>query len=137
VKKCLRRGFCDPCLINDNCASGEFTACVPTADGASRYCSKACASQNDCGGVQGRFLSCTGSNDSLGNGGTYCLHKFGACVGTGEICDPCRSNDDCVKSNKRCLANIATRERICTKSCTVDSDVATNKPAGLHYGPPP
>src|SRR4051812_46397319 len=135
-QKCLRRGFCDPCLINDNCV-GENNVCVPTADGSARYCSKSCGGNYDCGGVQGHFLSCSDATDSLGNAGTYCLHKFGACVGTGEICDPCRSNDDCTKSNTRCLANIATGERMCTKSCTMDSECASNKPTGCDYGPPP
>lgn len=136
AKKCLRRQFCDPCLINDNCTAGEFTACVPTADGSSRYCSKACEAQYDCGGVQGRFLSCDTTTDSLGASGKYCLHKFGACVGTGEVCDPCRTNADCANGT-RCLANIATGERMCTKACTMDSQCASNKPTGCDYGPPP
>ncbi len=140
VQKCLRRGFCDVCLINDNCTSGEFTACVPTADGQSRYCSKPCGSQQDCGGVQGTFLACTQTSDALGNGGYYCLHKFGACVGTGEVCDPCRSDADCntAANGTHCFGNESTGERMCTKPCTADAQCAAdNKPTGCDYGPPP
>jgi hypothetical protein len=136
LQKCLRRQFCDPCLINDDCAFGEFTACVPTADGSSRYCSKPCGAAFDCGGVQGHFLSCTESTDALGQPGLYCLHKFGACVGTGEICDPCRADTDC-KVGTRCLLNLATGERMCTRPCMLDSECASNKPTGCDYGPPP
>jgi hypothetical protein len=135
AKKCLRRGFCDPCYMNDNC-TGENDSCVPTSDGSSRYCSKSCGSQYDCGGVQGHFLSCSASTDSLGNGGTYCLHKFGACVGTGEICDPCRSDADCANGTT-CVENISTGERMCTKRCTMNSECASNKPTVCDFGPPP
>ena len=135
-QKCLRRGFCDSCFMNDNCV-GEFDACVPTADGSARYCSKACGGQPDCGGLLGTFLSCAASTDSLGQSGMYCLHKFGACVGTGEVCDPCRSDADCANGT-RCILNGATGERMCTKPCTMDSEcAASNKPTGCDYGPPP
>ena len=48
--KCLRRAFCDACVMNDNCTGGN-DACVPTSDGSSRYCTKSCASPYDCGGA--------------------------------------------------------------------------------------
>lgn len=75
--KCLRRGFCDPCWMNDNCTGGN-DACVPTADGSARHCTKSCGSPYDCGGAQGSFLSCAATTDSLGASGIFCLHKFGA-----------------------------------------------------------
>jgi hypothetical protein len=135
-KKCLRRGFCDPCVMNDNCV-GEFTACVPTTDGTSRYCSKPCGGDYDCGGAQGHYLKCSATTDSTGAEGTFCLHKFGACVGTGEVCDPCRSQDDC-KNGTRCISNIATGERMCTKACTTDAEcAASNKPTGCDNSPAP
>ena len=54
--------------------------------------------------------------------GMFCLHKFGACVGTGEVCDPCRSESDCANGT-HCFGNLATGERMCTKACTMDSRV--------------
>lgn len=138
VTKCLKRGFCDACWMDDNC-SGEFTACVPTSDGKSRYCSKPCGSNQDCGGVTNTFLNCTTSTSSLGASGNYCLHKFGACVGTGEVCDPCRADADCntAANGTRCYTNLATGERMCTKGCKMDSQcAASNKPTGCDYGIP-
>ncbi|MGZ3440534.1 MAG: hypothetical protein ACXVDD_13520 [Polyangia bacterium] len=133
--KCLRRAFCDPCVMNDNC-TGDNDACVPTSDGSSRYCTKSCASPYDCGGVQGHFLSCAATTDSLGTSAMFCLHKFGACVGTGQVCDPCRVEGDCANGT-HCVGNLATGERMCTKSCVMDSECASNKPTGCDYGPPP
>jgi len=133
--KCLKRAFCDPCWMNDNC-TGENDACVPTSDGTSRYCTKSCGSPYDCGGVQGTFLSCATSTDSLGASAMYCLHKFGACVGTGQICDPCRVAGDCM-SGTTCISNLATGERMCSKACTMDSECASDKPTGCDFGPPP
>jgi len=135
ITKCLKRQFCDPCWMNDNC-TGENDACVPTADGADHYCTKSCGSGYDCGGVQGRFLNCSTTNDSLGNSSMFCLHKFGACVGTGQICDPCRVDGDCGNSTK-CVSNLATGERMCTKACTMDAECASDKPTGCDFGPPP
>lgn len=133
--KCLKRAFCDPCWMNDNC-TGENDACVPTADGTARYCTKSCGSPYDCGGVQGTFLSCATSTDSLGASAMYCLHKFGACVGTGQICDPCRVASDCM-TGTTCISNLATGERMCSKACTMDSECASDKPTGCDFGPPP
>jgi hypothetical protein len=135
VTKCVRRGFCDPCWMNDNC-TGDDDACVPTSDGSARYCTKSCAAASDCGGVQGHFLSCAATTDSLGTSATFCLHKFGACVGTGQICDPCRSDGDC-GNDTRCIDNLATGERMCTKPCGLDAECASDKPTGCDAGPPP
>jgi hypothetical protein len=138
VTRCLRRGFCDPCWMNDNCG-GDNDACVPTSDGSARYCTKSCAAAFDCGGVQGHFLSCATATDSLGTSAMFCLHKFGACVGTGQICDPCRVESDCetASNGTHCLGNLATGERMCTKACTADAQCASDKPTGCDFGPPP
>ena len=135
VTKCLKRQFCDPCWMNDNC-TGENDACVPTSDGSDHYCTKSCGSGYDCGGVQGHFLNCSTTSDSLGNSSMFCLHKFGACVGSGQICDPCRANADC-GNGTHCVSNLATGERMCTKACTMDAECASDKPAGCDFGPPP
>ena len=135
VQKCVRRGFCDVCAIDDNC-TGDSTACVPTADGSSRYCTKPCGGQGDCGGLLGTFLACSASTDGRGDAGMFCLHKFGACVGSGQVCDPCRVESDCANGT-HCLSNASTGERMCTKPCTMDAECASNKPTGCDYGPPP
>ena len=135
ITKCLRRGFCDPCWMNDNC-TGDNDACVPTSDGSSRYCTKSCGSMYDCGGVQGTFLSCSATSDSLGASGMFCLHKYGACVGGGQVCDPCRVAADCMTGTS-CLSNLATGERMCTKACTMDSQCASDIPTACDFGPDP
>lgn len=137
VQKCLRRGFCDPCWMNDNCG-GDTSACVPAtrADAAGqRYCTKPCAGQADCGGVLGTYLACSAVDDAVASG-QFCLHKYGACVGTGQVCDPCRLDADCANGTS-CVANLMTGERMCTRFCTVDSECASDKPTGCDFGPPP
>ena len=63
AKKCLRRINCDDCKVDANCPDGQ---CIPTADGAARYCSKTCNSTNDCGGVQNTALGCQLTTNTAG-----------------------------------------------------------------------
>ncbi len=124
IKKCLRRALCSACTVDANCGK-DFPLCVPTKDGSSRYCSKSCASTGDCGGVQNTAFVCDVAVDLQGNQVAACLHRFGACVGQGNICDPCRVKADCAKSGGSCYPNSTTGERFCTKSCTSDSECSS------------
>jgi hypothetical protein len=128
VMKCLIRGQCSPCTYGDQCNKGDLTSmdhgCVLTKDGKSSYCTKTCATQSDCpGSAQGiNYTQCTATNDAQGNGGSWCLHKYGACVGVGNICDPCRTKADCALTNTSCIPNDQTGESFCSKRCTADTD---------------
>jgi hypothetical protein len=120
VTKCLKRTLCSECVINEDCGT-EFPVCVPD-QGTGHYCTKPCASWDDCGGAQGLFLSCVGGYDAAGNGGMFCFHRAGACVGAGNLCDPCRTSADCALTSSSCITNDATHESFCTHKCKLDTD---------------
>ena len=130
VQKCMFRKQCGPCTYNDNCNKGDATsssyACVATTDGKDHYCTHTCAVQNDCPGAAQSisYLACRGGNDAQGNAGSFCIHKRGMCVGTGEICDPCRTKADCAKSGTSCISNDQTGEQMCSKACANDAACA-------------
>src|SRR5262249_49730766 len=120
VSKCLLRGPCAPCSYNDNCnADGSNkNGCIQATKGSGSYCSPTCNYNEDCpGGVQAgyygsaNYLSCEVTNDATGGQGRYCVHRYGACVGAGQICDPCRSDGDCAASSSKCIENTLTLER--------------------------
>jgi hypothetical protein len=121
VKKCMQRDQCAPCKHNFECPANF--GCVATKDGTSTYCTQRCASQDSCPGAaqQIAFEACTTTQDTDGNSAGYCLHKYGACVGTGEICDPCLTKADCAKSGSTCITNTLTGEKMCSKACTTDA----------------
>lgn len=104
-KSCVRRGFCDPCLHDGQCA-----APLKCADfGGSKICSLPCtAGSTECP----RFADCKAASD----GNSYCMHKAGACTKGGDLCDPCRTDDNC-KGNV-CLTLNSTKESFCGSSCS-------------------
>jgi hypothetical protein len=120
VTKCLRRTLCTPCSIDGNCG-GNFPICIPTKDGKAHYCSKNCAGNGDCGGTANTALTCASTTTANGVATMACQHRFGACVGEGNICDPCRTDDDCMKSKSSCVINVGTFEGFCSKRCTTDA----------------
>ena len=120
-KKCLKRTSCAECVVDANCPT-DFPICIPTKDGTSRYCTKTCAAIGDCGGTQNSAQDCQNTTNAAGGAVMACVQRFGACVGTGNICDPCRTKDDCAKSKSSCAMNPGTGERMCTKQCATDAD---------------
>jgi hypothetical protein len=133
AQRCVRRSLCSACVIDLDCPA-DFPACVPTSDGSSRYCTRPCQTNNDCVSAQSTFLRCADSTDAAGNGGLFCLHAYGACVGHGAICDPCRSDADCDPS-LFCITNGGTHESWCTKRCQEghDEDCPSPNPTGCNY----
>lgn len=127
AKKCIRRELCSECVVDANCPK-EFPVCIPTKDGSSRYCSKPCAYRSDCGGNQNTAYVCDYTTSAAGDSILACIHRFGACVGQGNICDPCRVKADCEKSGSTCFNNAASGERFCSKAC--NSDAACKSAAG-------
>jgi hypothetical protein len=127
ARLCLRRDQCAPCTVDANCPTSN-PLCVPTRDGTARYCTKSCAFRSDCGGVQNTALTCAETTNAAGTPLLACLHRFGACKGEGNMCDPCRTDADCEKTQSTCITNSATGERFCSKRCT--SDAACSGAAG-------
>jgi hypothetical protein len=130
IQKCLTRAQCSSCTYNDNCNAdgGNLYACIPASKGGGNYCTATCNSDNDCpGAVQAQaagtknYLSCQAGMDATGNAGKFCVHWYGACVGQGNVCDPCQTTADCALSSSKCIRNPYTQERMCTKKCTADA----------------
>jgi hypothetical protein len=132
--KCLMRDACAPCTYDDNCnadGSGRL-ACVAATKGDSKYCTPTCADDTDCPGSAQTFqyglknyLTCQPGTDANGNNGSFCFHRFGACVGDGNICDPCRTDDDCALTGSKCITNDLSGERFCSKKCYMAGGDAT------------
>jgi hypothetical protein len=121
VTKCLRRRLCSPCTVDANCG-GDWPICVPTKDGMERYCSKSCNADGDCGGTSNTAYECDSTTNGAGQPVKACLHRAGACYGTGKICDPCRSDADCMLVPKSfCVINIGTSEGFCSIQCKTDA----------------
>jgi hypothetical protein len=138
VTKCLKRDVCDECKYDENCGytSGlwrsDFNRCVPvTREGKTgHYCSKECNTDKDCPGAAkySKWMVCQPATTAEGGEGNFCLHWYGACVGDGEICDPCKTVADC-GTGLKCMDNPyglysypVTGERMCNKTCQTDAD---------------
>ena len=107
---CLQRKFCAACLNDGNCRPGY--KCIE--NGGKKFCSRSCTS----GGTD-----CPGHADcKAAAGGNYCIHKYGACTGSGGLCDPCRSTKDC-KATSQCLTYTFSKESFCATDCTTASCV--------------
>jgi hypothetical protein len=81
---CMRRQFCHPCVIDDQCGSPD-DLCVKD-NGGNHYCALACT---EGGSTCPSHASC----EDAGNGSLQCQHAAGACFksfdGQGDLCDPC------------------------------------------------
>ena len=124
-KRCTRRAFGHPCVINDDCGGAE-DLCITDKVGA-KYCSKACSktSASTCP----PFSEC----QDAGNGAFQCKYKKGyAYTSAGTLCDPCLFHYDEVKGATispvtepgRCVEGGAcvrlspyTNETICLTPC--------------------
>ncbi len=124
VKKCLFRERCSACELNDNCP--KDWVCAAIDGGKAKYCTTICGGQGDCPGAPQmiNYLVCKDDTDVQGNIVKVCAHRYGACVGNGEACDPCRAQTDC-KSGLKCFFNDATGERFCSKQCTGNGECAS------------
>jgi hypothetical protein len=120
-------GFCSPqCTTNANCpldatCNAAFPVCVP-AQGAT------CLSDEDCPPTSSAYQhcyagtctpecgsdsDCTGTSQKCGNLGA-CQPRAGVCVGSGNFCDPCRSDADCTQGGGICIYADYSTERYCS-----------------------
>lgn len=120
-KTCLKRTQCAPCKDNLDCSLVGTQTCVDI--GGEMRCARGCAADKDC------------DPDSSCDAGS-CKPRFGSCVGMGNFCDPCMSDEDCGAngSTKICFEyNGGQRACIDRKggSCTMDSE-CPKAPNGLN-----
>ncbi len=134
VDLCLQRLFCEPCefdgqcrYFDDKCVSAEG------ALGGEGYCSAVCDPtapdtcpvDNTC--LQAFFCESSGlwvadCEDCSGNceGGEedfyQCFHDFGACVGEGDLCSPCKHSGHCDLGGD-CLTMSTNGLKFCSAPC--------------------
>lgn len=122
--ECRLRKQCDLCATDLDCSSAPGQHC--TQVGPDKVCTRDCAVDKDCDGG----FKCSSS---------ACVPRFGACVGTGKFCEPCRNDLDCGGKDSKvgCVRpGSGSAERVCfdsslSTSCMSDVD-CPKSPGGLH-----
>jgi hypothetical protein len=115
---CRPRTYCEPCILDDQCGYANDD-CIPD-DAGQKFCSQVCDPV--------RPSTCP--TDSLcqeipaGSGRFQCKPSFGRCVGDGNICEPCRGDDDC-NTGGLCITDRYTKISFCGEPCTDSSDCPT------------
>ncbi|NMC69361.1 MAG: hypothetical protein GYA57_04735 [Myxococcales bacterium] len=110
---CRPRTYCEPCLLDDQCGWANDD-CIADDSGA-RFCSQACD--------PARPTTCpTDSACVETEPGRYqCKPAFGRCVGDGELCHPCREDDDCA-AGSTCITDRYTRYSFCGSPCRASDE---------------
>ena len=102
---CARRDFCSPCSHDGQCDADS--RCIQ--QGASKVCARRCTSGST---VCPTFASCQAVA-----GGNFCVHRAGACVGGGNLCDACTVNSNC-KNGAACFTYSFSDESFCAPACS-------------------
>lgn len=111
--ECRVRKQCAPCETDVDCSAVAGQHC--TQVGPEKVCTRDCANEFDC---ENGFACTDGA----------CVPRFGACVGAGNYCEPCRNDLDCDgPGGKKACASFGGAERMCidvtaSQTCTVDGD---------------
>ncbi len=107
-KLCSPRDYCAACETQADCLSVPGGVCARDESGEKR-CTEFCSpGTNSC--PWGDATDCRLTDDDLGV--PTCQHRFGACVGEGNGCEPCQTSSDCPFG--RCSGSTYTGERWCT-----------------------
>ncbi len=115
---CAKRTFCDECQTSSDCVGIAGQVCAKDS-GGNKICTLPCQVGTD---------SCPWGNASVcGNfdadlGFATCSHRFGSCKGTGNNCEPCRTDSDC-GTNAACILAPFTKEQFCvdlSASCSCE-----------------
>jgi hypothetical protein len=94
-KRCVKRLFGHPCVINDQCGNAD-DLCITDSNGA-KYCSKAC--EKTSAGTCPEFTKC----QDAGNNKFQCKFKKGyAYKAEGDLCDPCIFHSDILAEEGTC-----------------------------------
>jgi hypothetical protein len=116
-KICLRRQFCAPCARDEEC---DLVGGVCGTDNLGfGFCTAPCTPAVD--SSDPNYYTCVQPFSECkdnGDGRTLCHHRYGACVGDGSLCSPCRSRADCDwASGAVCYRSSWGQERFCTTVC--------------------
>lgn len=118
---CTLRGFCHPCLTDDNC--GPNMVCADYGAAKGKFCGKKCTKgSTECA----RYAECK----DPGSGTPVCMHQAGTCQGTGKLCQPCTDEAHCAKG-AMCLTFNSTQESFCAQACPSDSCPTNYKCYGI------
>ncbi len=117
---CRQREFCAPCESDADCLGVPNQVCARD-EGGEKICTRLCDTETrSC--PWGNAAICGYFDDELGL--ATCSHKFKACHGEGNTCQPCRNNDDC--PGGACVSSQFTGERWC-----VDLSIRCECPNGV------
>lgn len=126
-KACVKRSQCSPCTSDLDCSLVPGLRCVPI--GGENRCARSCSRREDCD----LDHECVEIDEET----SACVPRFGACVGSGNFCEPCVNDEDCggVGTTMACVTNLRG-ERACLDlafphECTTDDDCPTS-PSGRH-----
>ncbi len=118
VKVCMQARYCTDCQVDAQCMLAGME-CIPDKHGGS-FCSHRC---------EPGVLSCLGDSHCAFNeemDDWYCMPFWGACLGDGTQCAPCKVEGDCPGKNMYCMEAFAfTKEKFCVSDCTPDGDDCT------------
>ncbi|MBN2724731.1 MAG: hypothetical protein JXR95_11730, partial [Deltaproteobacteria bacterium] len=131
---CIKRATCEECDLDYQCGF-QTDKCVlsdPSVSEGSKYCSVECDPDRVscpldftcmdayfCPGMNAWVPDCTWctTGDCEETPSTnQCFHDYGACTGTGELCTPCRIDDDCTEG--LCLEFREFDNKVCSRDCS-------------------
>lgn len=120
---CIKRAACAPCETDLDCSEVDGQVCADQA--GAKICAARCTKESDCA---------PGYGCDMTQG--VCLHKFGACKGTGKFCEPCVNDLDCgpADGTVSCFANdngAGCFDFSFPDTCATDADCPTS-PSGTH-----
>lgn len=109
---CRQREFCSPCERDADCLAIPNQICARDESGE-KICTRLCdPDARSC--PWGNAAQCGHFDADVGQ--ATCSHRFGSCHGKGEVCEPCRTNDDC--PGGACASSQFTGERWCVNFST-------------------
>jgi len=105
---CLKRSYCNECESDDDCRGKAGQICAKDI-GGNKICTVLCDPNVDNACPWGNASICAVHDTDLGK--PTCAHRFKACHGTGQNCEPCVDDKDC--PNGLCLDSSFTGEKYC------------------------
>ena len=91
---CLKREPCAACTTNVDCSAVPDQRCARNQDG-STACGKICNPVNGDKDCEPNYRCDPGGLVVGESGFGACVHRFGACKGAGNFCEPCLDDRDC------------------------------------------
>lgn len=133
-KTCIKRDTCAPCESDLDCSQVPNSLCITLPKEATKRCAPTCKTNADCG----PSYECLPADAAAPNGPKACHHRFGACVGTGQFCEPCVNDTDCgpLTGSSICLeASDGSRGcfdlKVGSLACSTNAECPT-APNGVH-----